>query len=134
MPLLDSARRALPATVFTLAVAAAIAPIAYWQHGKAGLAVVAVGAVAVVLSFAMANWSPRVLSAAGRATAGVLAATGLRMVLPLALALVLAFGQLVPARTVIYLVPLYLSMLGADTFLAARRPHETGGRASVGHG
>jgi hypothetical protein len=58
-----------------------------------------------------------------RTAAGVLAATGLRMVLPLALALVLVVcgSRLAPAGTVLYLVPLYLSMLCAETALAARR-------------
>jgi hypothetical protein len=112
----------LPATFFTLAVAAVIAPLSYWQHGWPGVCVVVAEAATIIVSFWLAAWLMRVLLDAGRMTAGVLAATGLRMVLPLALVLVMEAGQFVPASTVLYLVPLYLSMLCADTVLAARQP------------
>jgi hypothetical protein len=136
MPLLDGARHALAPTVLTLVVAVLTAPISYWQYGRAGVGVVAAGAVTVIVSFALAGWLMKSLSHAGSATAGMLAATGFRMVLPLTLVLVIVIGdgQLVPVRTVIYLVPLYLSMLCAETVLSARRPGGTRGQADVGQG
>lgn len=122
--------------MFTLSTAVLIAPISYWQHGWAGVCVVAAGAATIILSFGLAAWLMKTLFRTGQATAGVLAATGLRMILPLAMVLVIVMcgSQLVPAITVLYLVPLYLSMLCAETALAARRPCAAWRQADVGRG
>lgn len=133
---LDDARHLVPAVGVTLAVSVVVAPIAFWQYGGAGLTVVAAGLATIVVSFAVAGWAVKILSARGATASGVLAATGLRMVLPLCLALALVVGETptLPARAVLYLVPLYLVMLCADTLFAARRCGEAQGQADVDRG
>lgn len=131
-PVLGGARPLRFPAVVTLAVAGALAPLGYWQYGGSGLAVIAVGTVTIVLSFAAADWVVKLLMRRGATAFGVLAAAGLRMLLPLTLVLLLGLTQLVPARAVIYLVPLYLAMLCSDTLLAARQLADNRRQADVG--
>lgn len=107
----------------TIAVAMLSAPLASWQYGSAGGAAVALLAVAVILAVVISTWAEQLLTRLGRALAGILAAMGIRMVFPLAVALVMVvWGRsLVPAGAVLYVVPLYLAMLAAETRSAVRR-------------
>lgn len=109
-------------------------PLAYWQYGAVGVSVVVAGAVAVIASFGSATWIVKVFSHGETSAVGVLAAAGIRMVLPLALALalVVSHGRIAPAGTVLYLVPLYLAMLAAETIAVARENRAARCRRNMG--
>ena len=98
-------------------VSIVLAPLAAWQFGVAGVGLV----VALAVVIAATNWIVRALEVrivrAGHPVAAPLAASGLRMTVPLAAALlVVTLGsQFVPVAGVLLLVPLYLSALLAET-------------------
>jgi len=93
-----------------------LAPLAGWQFGVVGTAVVAVFTIAVVASEWLSTWCAQRFARTNRAAACVLAASGIRMALPLAVVLmmVVRFRENIPVESVLYVVPLYLAMLLAD--------------------
>jgi hypothetical protein len=113
-------RRTLPATAATWGTALLMVPIAAWRHGVAGIAVVAAAALATTLAGWLAAWLERNLAAGGHTLAGLLAPSGVRMILPLAFALVIAtWGQTyVSPQVLLFIVPLYLAMLVVETTVA----------------
>lgn len=100
-----------------LATSILLAPIAYWRYGLAGLGLLAVYGFVVAAPYWPASWIESRLDRSGRTVGGLLAATGIRMFVPLvaALLVVVMDGRLAPAESVLLLVPLYLSVLCLDT-------------------
>jgi hypothetical protein len=94
-----------------------LAPIAYWRYGSAGLGLLAVFGFVIVAPYWPANWIEARFARRGGAVAGLLAATAMRMLVPLVVALVIVVldGRLAPVESVLLMVPLYLSVLYADT-------------------
>ena len=104
-------------TAALLAASVLLAPIAYWRYGSAGLGLLAVFGCVVVAPYWLANWVEARFADRGRAVAGLLAATAMRMFVPLfvALLVVVLDGRLAPVESVLLMVPLYLSVLSVDT-------------------
>ena len=98
-------------------MATLLAPIAWWQYGPVGIGIISIFAGAMLASLWISAKCAAALFRAGQSTAGLLVGSAVRMLVPLALALVLAIqrDQYLPLRSVVYMVPLYLTMLLADT-------------------
>ena len=113
---LAPAHHPIAASLVTLAAAVLLVPLAGWQFGAIGAAVVAVLAVTVVVSEWLSAWCSERFTRANRTAASLLAASGIRMALPLAavLVIVVRFRESVPVESVLYVVPLYLAMLLTD--------------------
>jgi hypothetical protein len=118
-------RRVLPATAAVCGAALLMVPIAYSRHDVAGISVVAAAALVIALPAWFAAWLERSLVANGHILAGLLAPSAVRMLLPLAFALVmLTWGRAyVSPQAVLYIVPLYLAMLVVETGVAIQH-HE----------
>jgi hypothetical protein len=103
-------------------------PVSFWQYGAVGVAVVLLAAAVMQLTMAVSAWCYEALCLAGRALAAILSAMGIRMILPLMLALILVAWARpsVPAGAILYIVPLYLAMLVAETLSSVRRIAEQG--------
>jgi hypothetical protein len=112
-------------TFVILVVALLVGSIAYLQYGASGLFVVSVGTATVLASMWIATWCAKWFAGADRMAAGLLAGTGVRMLLPLAavLGLVTLGREHIEARSVLYIVPIYFAMLIVDTLAATRRIH-----------
>jgi hypothetical protein len=108
--------RGTSAAVVGLIASLLLAPLAGWQFGLPGIAAVALFAATVMASFWLANWFAANWFSAWDATAGLLALTGIRMALPLAVAVVVVIqhDRLIPVPAAVYLVPIYLAMLAAE--------------------
>jgi hypothetical protein len=128
----------IPAIVGTLIMAAILAPFAYAQFGLIGIVVVAAFATAIVVSVCVAAWGAAKLSQQNHLIAGLLASSGIRMVAPfvIAIIIVLGRGRIAPIGTLYYVVPLYLCMLAADVFewVRATRKVESAGDRSTSPG
>jgi len=112
----------LPAIVATVCMSLVLAPFAYSQFGPTGPITLAAFVAAIVISVLMAAWGATQLSHRHPLLAGLFASSGIRMVAPfgIALVVVLCRGSIVPIETVYYVVPLYLSMLLADVVVWVR--------------
>lgn len=111
-------------TLIVLIVAVVVSPVAWLQYRSSGVIVISLAALAVVASIWLAASCTWWFSRDGRSSAGLLAGTGIRMLLPLGLVLALVTigrGHIEPG-SVLYVVPLYFAMLIADTVSAVRRP------------
>src|SRR3990172_12324681 len=82
-------RSGLPASAVTIGIATLLTPVAYLQFGLPGIGIVALFAVAVMLSVWLSTRCAAAFRGSQRATAGLLAASGIRMVLPLSVAIVI---------------------------------------------
>jgi len=113
---------ALPATVATLLVAAALAPFAYAQFGPIGPWIIAAFAGSIIVSVWVAAWGAARLAQSHPLLASLFASSGVRMIAPFAIALAVAIGhgRIAPIESIYYVVPLYLCMLVADVFVWVR--------------
>jgi hypothetical protein len=120
------------ALVFTvvMAVGALLAPASYATHGQAGVEFVVLAAITILLSVGISAAALRAFDTAGRPLAGLLAAMLFRLTMPLALVLAVAsFGRAhFAVSTVLYVVPLYLAMLAAETAVVLWHVKAAGGR------
>ena len=112
----------LPAIVATVCMSVVLAPFAYSQFGPTGPITIAAFVAAIVVSVLVAAWGATQLSHRHPLLAGLFASSGIRMVAPFGIALVVVLGRgsIVPIETVYYVVPLYLSMLLADVMVWVR--------------
>jgi len=126
---------ALPAIAVNWTVTLLLIPVSYWQYGAVGVAVVMAAAVAMQLTMTVSAWSFEAFCLAGHTLAAILSAMGIRMILPLILAILLVtFARSwVPAGAVLYIVPLYLAMLLTETLSSVRRIADDG-RVSLSSG
>lgn len=113
-------RKALPVTAAVWGAGVLMLPITYWRHGLTGVGVAAASALVITTAAWLGIWVERSLSAGGHTLAGLLAPSAVRMILPLAFALIIVtWGRAyVPPQVVLYIVPLYLTMLVVETAIA----------------
>jgi hypothetical protein len=106
----------MPATIATLCTSGIVGWLAFAKFGPVGLYVVATFAVATLVSLWGTAWGAKLLAQSHPQLAVLLPSSGLRMALPLVIALVIAVGKgrVVPLDLLYYLVPIYLCMLVAD--------------------
>jgi hypothetical protein len=106
-----------------------LAPIAFWQFDVAGLGFLAAFAAVIAAACWAANLTAARFARADHMVAGVLLASGVRMALPLVVALwIIVFGgRFAPAPSALLLVPLYLSVLLMDTIYHVRHPANQAG-------
>jgi hypothetical protein len=118
----------LPAIIATLCLAAILAPIAYAQFGIQGVVVIASFALAIAVSVLVSAWGASKVAQKNPLLASLFASSGVRMVAPLVLVLivVLTGGRLAPIETAYYVVPLYLAMLAADAAVWIRESKRSG--------
>jgi hypothetical protein len=130
---LNAVHRTLPATAAILASLAILAPFGYAQFGLAGTVVIASFAAGIVLSVWIADWGSTKLSKRHPLVAELFASSGVRMVVPLIIVLivVLGRGRIGPVGAVYYAVPLYLCMLGSDVFFRMRNARAFGSAGAV---
>lgn len=109
------------------------APLAYSRYGGAGLGMVAAAAAVIVSAVWMAAWTEHHFTSRGQVLAGLLAPSGVRLALPLALAMtIVVWGRsYISPQVALYIVPLYLAMLLAETVGAVRR-HDSDSRNATG--
>lgn len=112
-------------SALVLAAAALLAPLAYWQLGSVGLAVLGAAALTMVIAVLLSHRAVRYFAGSGRAIAGMLSAMSARMFVPLlfVVAIVVCSAPSVPAWSAMYIAPLYFVMLIAETVFALRRCH-----------
>lgn len=108
---------------FILIVAGAVGPIAFWQYGNNGAIVVGLATATVIASTLLAAWLATRFARNNRAAMGLLAGTGIRMFLPLALVLaIVTLGRgRFDRQSALNVVPLYFAMLIGDTIAYVRR-------------
>lgn len=109
-------------------MAALLAPIAYAQFGVQGVVVIASFALAIAFSVLISAWGASKVAQRNPLLASLFASSGVRMVAPLVLVLivVLTNGRLAPVATAYYVVPLYLAMLAADAAVWIRESKKAG--------
>lgn len=119
---------AWPATVATLVVGLFLAALAFVQYGVIGTYVTAAFAASIVVSVWGTSFGANRLAESHPQLASLFASSGVRMVAPLIIALVVIVGrdQIAPIETVYYVVPLYLCMLVADVFVWVREARTIG--------
>jgi hypothetical protein len=103
-----------------------LTPIAQAQFGIGGVSLVAMFTVAVIASLCIATLGAAALARRNHLLAGLFVTSGVRMILPLAVAtaVVLTQGRIAPVGAVVLVVPIYLMMLAADLVQWIRRgPH-----------
>ncbi len=122
---LNAARCAVRTSLLLLAAAALLAPLAYWQLGTIGLAIVGAAAVTMLIAVLLSHVMERLFARTGHSMAGLLAAMTARMLVPLmfVLAVVVWEHPSVPTWSAMYIAPLYFVMLVAETVFALRRCH-----------
>jgi hypothetical protein len=115
-------RRAALVVVVTFGTALLLAPIAFLLFGISGAVIVAVFAAAIVSSLWLSEICASAFMPTANATAAMLTASVVRLFLPLftALAVAIFARAVVPISAVVYVVPLYLSALVADTIQQLR--------------
>jgi hypothetical protein len=131
---LNVVHRTLPATVAILCSLAILAPFCYSQFGSAGIFAISYFAVGIVFSVWIAEWGATKLAKNHPLLAGLFASSGVRMVAPLVIVLivVLGRGKIGPIGSVYYAVPLYLCMLGGDVFFRVREARAFGSGVARG--
>lgn len=119
---------AMPATIATLCMGGVLLAVANAQFGTAGMIVVGAFALATVLSVWVTALGAMALAAKYPALSALFASSGVRMVAPLVIALVIVVGngRLAPVETVYYVIPLYLCMLVADVAVWVRENRNNG--------
>jgi hypothetical protein len=124
---LNAARCAIGTSLLVILVAAALAPIAYYQLGGIGIAVVGAATGTILLSVIQSVAVERYFARIGQPAAMVLAPMFARMIIPLAfvVAIVAWDNPNVPTWSAMYIAPLYLVMLVAETVFALRRNRST---------
>jgi hypothetical protein len=100
------------------ATAVVLAPIAAWQFGGVGVGLLAAFAAVIAATGWFAQQAEARFARGDRPVAGLLAASGVRMAVPLVVALLfVTLGRAVaPVSAVLLLVPLYLCSLLAETY------------------
>jgi hypothetical protein len=113
----------LRSVLATLAMVVLLSPLAVARFGAAGLGLVLLFAALIIVSQWIAARGAAALARRDHLLAGLFITSGVRMILPLALALgvVLAPTRLIPAEAAVLVVPLYLAMLAADIWDWIRR-------------
>jgi hypothetical protein len=126
--------RSLPAVLASVGMEFILAPIAYGQCGFSGLAVVLSFGIAMVASVWLAAWGATKLSHNHELVARLFASSGVRMVAPMIIAVVvvLAGGRIAPLESVYYVLPLYMCMLVVDVFGWVREAQSSVLVASIG--
>lgn len=131
---------AWPAMATTISSAIILAPFAYAQFGSIGPVIVFAFAIAVVLSVWCTAWGAAKLAARYPSLAALFASSGVRMVGPavVALIVVLSHGRIAPLETVYYAIPLFLCGLVSDVIVwvhelgpLRRHPNGSGGESPV---
>lgn len=114
-----------------------LTPIAAWQFGAVGVGLVVAFAVVLAVTQLIAHRIEESFTRAGHLVAGLLAASGVRMAIPLfitVLALTVC-ARFVPPSGVLLLIPLYLSVLWIDVVnhvrQSAKRAGGTAARESI---
>ncbi|HEX4414230.1 MAG TPA: hypothetical protein VH107_11420 [Lacipirellulaceae bacterium] len=102
--------------VATLVTAIILAPFAFQQFGVSGLIVVLSFAFSMIVSVLATSWGTAKLAQNHDQVAKLFTSSGVRMVAPLIIAVVVvaARGRLAPVESVYYVLPLYLCMLIVD--------------------
>jgi hypothetical protein len=100
----------------TMAMMLVLGPLSYWQFGLAGLTVVGCFAIAMIASVLLASWGAAKLSHKHELIARLFASSGIRMVAPMIIALVVVAtgGRIAPVESVYYVLPLYMCMMIVD--------------------
>jgi hypothetical protein len=97
-------------------MAIVLAPFAYGQFGSVGLIVISSLATAIIASVWLTAWGATKLSHNHEMVARLFASSGVRMVAPLLIAVVVVLGRgrIAPVESVYYVLPLYLCVLVVD--------------------
>jgi hypothetical protein len=124
-PTSDEVHGSLSAALGTVGIALLLAPIAFVQYGPRGIGIVAVFAATIVLSLWISARGAAMLARKNRLLAGLFVTSGVRMLLPLSLSLILVAtdDRIAPLASTLYFVPLYMGMLVADLAEWTRRPN-----------
>ena len=123
-PTSDEVHGSLSAALGTAGIAILLAPIAFVQYGPRGIGIVAVFAATIALSLWISARGAAMLARKNRLLAGLFVTSGVRMLLPLSLSLIIVAtdGRIAPLASTLYFVPLYMGMLLADLAEWTRRP------------
>lgn len=119
----NKARCAVRLSALLLAASALLAPLAYWQLGPVGLAVIGGAAFSMMTAVFFSKWAESFFASSGRPMAGLLIAMVPRTIVPLAFVLVVVVGNFpsVPSWSAMYIAPLYFVMLINETLSALYR-------------
>jgi len=122
------AREVVVCTALGLVVTCFLAPLAHWQLGVPGVAVVAAALVTMMVAVVSSRWAERLLTPTGGPVSGFLAAMLVRMMVPIVfvLAIVLWNRLDLPSWSAAYIAPLYIALLALETVCAVRRCREDG--------
>lgn len=114
---------AITLTLVMLGVYAALAPLALWLGGVAGLAAAAIAALVCLVGAAAALVFPHLAGLPASSAAGVLVPMMLRMAVPLLLVVLLRVvrSDLVDLKLAVYLVVFYTTALAVETWITVAR-------------
>jgi hypothetical protein len=109
-------RASLRAALATAAMSIILTPIALSRFGLAGVFVVWIFAASILLSLGIAAIGATILARRDHLLSALFVTSGVRMVVPLAVAaaIVLTQDRFAPLDAVVLVVPIYLVMLAAD--------------------
>ncbi len=115
-------RQAVGISLALLIAAGLLSPLAYWRLGEIGVAVLGAATVAMWFAALLSHVTERLVARVGNSMAVLLAGMTPRMLVPLIFVIaVLAWNHpRVPARSAIYIAPLYFVVLALETYFALR--------------